>query len=42
MELNPKYDSAWYNKGFVLYDLGQKEEAKRCYEKAREINPKLR
>jgi len=40
LEINPKYDDAWNNKGAALSDLGRKEEAIRCYDKALEINPK--
>jgi tetratricopeptide (TPR) repeat protein len=30
---------AWYNKGNVLYNLGNYEEAIKCYDRALEINP---
>ncbi|MBU7016027.1 MAG: tetratricopeptide repeat protein [Theionarchaea archaeon] len=39
LELNPKYEDAWNNKGIALDDLGDYREAIRCYDKALELNP---
>ncbi len=40
LEVDPKYVYAWYNKGFILDDLGRYEEAIECYDRALEIDPK--
>ena len=38
LEIDPKYDAAWYNKGTALDDLKRNEEAIRCYDKALEVD----
>lgn len=38
VELNPGNDVAWDALGDVLEEIGEKEEAKKCYEKAIELN----
>jgi glycine betaine/proline transport system substrate-binding protein len=40
LEIKPKYDNAWYNKGTTLDNLGRHEEAIVCYDRALEIKPK--
>ena len=40
LKIDPRYASAWYNKGVALYNLGRYEEAITCCEKALEIDPK--
>ncbi len=40
IEINPKDEKAWVDKGSALDDLGRYEEALACYDKAIEINPK--
>lgn len=40
LELNPKDEKAWNNKGVALRELGKYEEAIKCYDKALELNPK--
>ncbi|MCZ7355412.1 MAG: tetratricopeptide repeat protein [Candidatus Methanoperedens sp.] len=40
IEINPKDEKAWVDKGSALDDLGREEEALVCYDKAIEINPK--
>ncbi len=40
IEINPKDEKAWVDKGLALYDLGRLEEALACCDKAIEINPK--
>lgn len=42
LDADPYDAKAWNNKGIALDDLGRKEEAIKCYDKALEINPKLR
>lgn len=39
IELNPRYDSAWLNKGVILRKLGRTEEALACYDKVLALNP---
>jgi tetratricopeptide (TPR) repeat protein len=39
IELKPDYASAWYNRGFVLDELGRYEEALKAYDKAIELKP---
>ena len=39
IELNPRYDSAWLNKGVILRKLGRTEEALACYDKVLSLNP---
>lgn len=40
IEINPKDEKAWVDKGLALYDLGRNEEALACFDKVIEINPK--
>ncbi len=40
IEINPKDEMAWVDKGWALDELGRYEEASACYDKAIEINPK--
>ena len=40
IELNPKYATAYNNKGVALKALGDTKAAITCYNKAIEINPK--
>ncbi len=40
IEINPKDEKAWVDKGLALYDLGRLEEALACFDKVIEINPK--
>ncbi|WP_394697706.1 tetratricopeptide repeat protein [uncultured Methanomethylovorans sp.] len=40
MDTDPYNAEAWNNKGNALADLGGKEEAITCYNKALKINPK--
>ena len=39
LEINPKNQAAWYNKGVSLQNLGHFEEAIKCYDKALQITP---
>ncbi len=39
-ELNPKYLTAWKNKGNILYSLGRYNESLEAYDRAIEIDPK--
>ncbi len=39
VELNPSYDSAYYNLGILLNDLKRNDEAEAAYRKAIEFNP---
>ncbi len=39
-ELNPKYLTAWKNKGNILYSLGRYNESLEAYNRAIEIDPK--
>lgn len=39
LELNPKEDMAWNNKGWALDGLGKYEEAIKCYDQALALNP---
>ncbi len=39
IELNPRYDSAWLNKGVILRKLGKTEEALACYDRVLALNP---
>ncbi|MGC1120229.1 MAG: tetratricopeptide repeat protein, partial [Candidatus Methanofastidiosia archaeon] len=40
LEINPKNEDAWNNKGDSLYEMEKYEEALECYSRALEINPK--
>jgi len=40
IEINPKDEKAWVDKGLALYDLGRLEEALACFDKVIEINQK--
>jgi tetratricopeptide (TPR) repeat protein len=40
LEINPRDAGAWYNKGVTEGELGQTEEALKCYGRALEINPR--
>lgn len=40
IEINPKDEKAWVDKGSALDELGRYEEALVCYDKVIEINPK--
>ena len=39
LELNPRYESAWSNKGNALRELGRLEESLACYDRALKIDP---
>jgi tetratricopeptide (TPR) repeat protein len=39
LEIDPKYASAWNNKGYSLNELRRYEEALNCFDKAIEIDP---
>ena len=39
LEINDKYETAWFGKGVVLVEMGKAEEALPCIEKALVINP---
>ena len=39
IEIKPDYDTAWYNRGSALDDLGRNEEAIASFNKALEIKP---
>ena len=39
IEINPKNDSAWNNKGNMFYSERNTEDALKCYTMAVEINP---
>jgi tetratricopeptide (TPR) repeat protein len=39
LELNPRLEQAWTNKGLLLSVLGHPEEAIAAYEKAVQLNP---
>lgn len=41
LEVNPRYEKAWFNKGASLFALGRNDEAMHCNEKALEIDPRL-
>jgi tetratricopeptide (TPR) repeat protein len=41
LQLNPKDESGWTNKGNILYSLGRPAEALECYERALTLNSKL-
>lgn len=38
MKLNPKNKDAWHAKGRLLERLGRKNEAKKCFKKAKELD----
>ncbi|CAD8058037.1 unnamed protein product [Paramecium primaurelia] len=38
ISINPKYDKAWYNKGYVLHQLQKYNDAISCYDQALSIN----
>jgi tetratricopeptide (TPR) repeat protein len=40
IEINPYYDKAYSDKGFILFKLGRNEEAIACLKKALELDPK--
>ncbi len=40
IDINPKLKDAWYQKGIALDRLGQYEEAKKCFEVAKELDLK--
>jgi tetratricopeptide (TPR) repeat protein len=39
IELKPDYAEAWYNRGFLLGELGRYDEALKAYDKAIELKP---
>lgn len=39
LEINPEYAEAWYNKGVLLKDLGNIQEAGNCFNKVLELDP---
>jgi tetratricopeptide (TPR) repeat protein len=39
IKLKPDYHKAWYNKGYVLTELGKYEEALESYQRALDILP---
>lgn len=41
LDINPRYDKAWFNKGASLFSLGRNDEAIICNDKALKINPRL-
>jgi tetratricopeptide (TPR) repeat protein len=41
LEINPNYAKAWYNKGRLLQKLGETENAQRCLNMARKLDPLL-
>ena len=38
LELDPNYANAWYNKGFILFNIGNYNEANECFDKFLGIN----
>lgn len=40
LQINPRYENAWYNKGAALYGIGKYNEAMECFDKTLEINPR--
>jgi tetratricopeptide (TPR) repeat protein len=41
LELDPEYGYAWFSKGVTLQNMRHFDEAKVCFEKARQYNPSL-
>jgi tetratricopeptide (TPR) repeat protein len=39
LRLDPEYVKAWYNKGCVLANLGEKEKAIECFDKVMALDP---
>lgn len=39
LELNPKDEKAWYNKGKILINHGKDQEALKCFDKTLELDP---
>ena len=42
IKLDPKYISAYYNRGLAKYDLKDYEGASSDFDKANELNPELK